>query len=521
MKIRKTISVMLILALCFGTLSGCGHKEPEASKRASDGTENLQLTEYHPEEDIDRALQKLSETKKECRLVKAPHASQRKVSLVFLGLAYDSEMEQICKMLKEYNMDAIFLVDGMSAAEERDTVKMLSREGFEVGNYTLSAERNMHKKSKEEITTSFAHAQSILKTILGKTPKYCSANGTKLNHRIRHAAYCADLKTVVKPSSYLSNTSFPTFSSAMGYVEKIKPGEIIAVKLNDTLDEIEYEPFESDERPAEDFDDAVKEPEKEEERNTDIVVTVQYLLESLDETETAVVPLKRLNIKKDKLVKRMFKEKETTKKYELPKHSAVNERWFKDALFIGDSLTLAMSMYSVGMPDTTAFCAYKSITPKQFTDNVTVKNDDGSKTAVFDEICEQNPKQIFILLGTNALASGSNANLVDTYELLIQKLKEQFPGIPIYIQGLPPVTKATAASKVTLTNGRIRKVNVKLAKMAEKNGCYYIDLNRALANGEGALPASIAQKDGIHLTQKGCKKWFNYLRTHVKVKGKK
>lgn len=521
MKTGKIISVMLILALCLGTLSGCGHDETEVSDSVSDRTENLNLTEYHPEEDIASALKSLTETKKECHLVKAPHATQRKVSLVFLGLAYDSEMEQICKMLQEHNMDAIFIVDGMSAAEERDSVKMLAREGFEIGNYTLKAERQMHEKNEEEIATSFAHTQSILKTILGKTPKYCAVNGTEMNYHIRHAAYCADLETIVKPSSYLSNTSFPTFSSAMGYIKNIEQGEIIAVKLNDTLDELEYESFESDERPATDFDDDLKESKEEEERNTDIVVTVEYLLEALDETETAVVPLERLNIDIDEQVIKMFEEKESTEKYELPEHSAVEEQWFKDSLFIGDSLTLAMSMYSVGMPDTTAFCAYKSITPKQFSDNVTVKNDNGSPTAVFDDICKKNPKQIFILLGTNALASGSNANLIDTYELLIQKLKKQFPDISIYIQGLPPVTKSTAASMVTLTNGRIRKVNIQLAKMADRTGCYYIDLNRALANDEGDLPESIAQKDGIHLTQEGCGKWFEYLKTHVKVKGKK
>lgn len=514
MRIKKIISVILMFGLCSCIISGCNW---EAHNSHQTEVGSLQLVEYHPEEDIQKAIKMLKETDEKCELITAADVSQRKVSLVFLGLAYSSQMEQICTMLKEYNIPAVFLIDGMSAAEDSDTVKMFAREGFEIGNYTLRADRYMNEQTEEEIATSFAHAQTILKEIIGKEPKYCAANATEFDHHVLHAAYSAGLKTAVKPSSYIADISFPTFNAAMGYMTGIKSGEIIAIKLNDTLDEIEYEPFEQDERPATDFDDSLKETEQEEEKNTDIVVTVQYLLDALETTQTAVVPLERLNLKFDKLVEKMFRESEDAIQYELPEHKAVDASWFNHSLFIGDSLTLSMSLYPVGFPDTTAFCAYKSITPKQFVDNVSVSNDDGSKTAVFDDICKQNPNQIFILLGTNALASGTNANLVTSYELLIQKLQKQFPDVPIYIQGLPPVTEATSAERVTLTIGRLKKVNVQLAEMANKNGCYYIDLTHALANEEGFLSTYIAQEDGIHLNQEGCKKWFNYLKTHVLV----
>lgn len=518
MRIKKIFSVMLIFCICSCLLFGCSQKSRSPAHKVIG---NLRLEEYHPEEDIEKAVARLKETDDKCDLITAADVSQRKVSLVFLGLAYRSQMEQICTMLQEHDIPAVFLVDGMSAAEDGDTVKMFAREGFEIGNYTLRADRYMHEKTEEEIATSFAHAQTILKTITGKEPKYCAANATKLEQSVLHAAYAAGLETAVEPSSYIADISFPTFNAAMGYMSGVKSGEIIAVKLNDTLDETEYEPFEQDERPATDFDDALEESQQEEEKNTDIVVTVQYLLEALETTQTAVVPLERLDLKFDELVEKMFQESEDSLQYELPEHKEVSASWFKHSLFIGDSLTLAMSIYSVGFPDTTAFCAYKSITPKQFVDNISVNNEDGSKTAVFDNICEQDPDQIFILLGINALASGTNANLVSSYELLIQKLQKQFPDVPIYIQGLPPVTEAVASQRVTLTSGRLKKVNVQLAEMAEKKGCYYIDLSHGLANEDGFLPTSIAQEDGIHLNQSGCQQWFDYLKTHVIVDGQK
>lgn len=513
----RITSFILASTICLCLMSGCEKKEEKNNGITIVDPGHLQLAEYDPEEAIQSALKQLQETDDECDVISASKVSQRKVSIVILGLAYSPQMEQICTMLKENDIPAVLIVDGMSAAEDSDTVKLFDREGFDIGNYTLRAERYMNELSEEEIATSYAHAQTILKTITGKEAKYCAANATVLDSHVLHAARAAGLKTAVEPSSYITDISFPTFNAAMGYVSRLKPGEIIAIKVGDSLDEIEYEPFEQDERPATDFDDTLEEPEEDTEKNTDIVVTVQYLLEALETTETAVVPLERLSLDFDELVDKMFKETRDTYQYELAEHESVDVSWFDNSLFIGDSLTLAMSLYSVGFPETTAFCAYKSITPKQFVDNIVVNNEDGSQTAVFDEICTHDPDNIFILLGTNVMATGTDVSLVAAYEMLVQKLQEQFPDADIYIQGLPPVTKTVSAERVTLTVNRIRKVNVQLAQMADENGCYYIDLNHALASEDGYLSTYIAQEDGIHLNQRGCEKWFEYLKTHVLV----
>ena len=516
-RVSRIILLMLVFALCFCLMSGCGKREKENNGIAAVDPKNLQLTEYDPEAAILSALKQLGETERECDVVSAAEVSQRKVSIVILGLAYSSQMEQICTILKENEIPAMLIVDGMSAAEDSDTVQLFDREGFEIGNYTLRAERYMNEQSEEEIAASYAHAQTILKTITGKEAKYCAANATKMDSHVLHAAYAAGLETAIEPSSYIADISFPTFSAAMGYVTGIENGEIIAIKVGDSLDETEYEPFEQDMRPATDFDDALEEPDENTEKNTDIVITVEYLLEALETTETAVVPLERLNLDYDVLVDQMFKESEDTYQYELPEHEKVDASWFNNTLFIGDSLTLAMSIYSMGFPETTAFCAYKSITPKQFVDNVIVSNEDGSRTAVFDEICDHDPDNIFILLGTNAMTSGTDASLVATYEMLVQKLQEQFPNADIYIQGLPSVTKTVSAERITLTINRIKKINVLLAQLAHNKKCYYIDLYHATAGEDGYLSTYIAQEDGIHLNQIGCEKWFDYLRAHVVI----
>ena len=50
--------------------------------------------------------------------------------------------------------------------------------------------------------------------------------------------------------------------------------------------------------------------------------------------------------------------------------------------------------------------------------------------------------------------------------------------------------------------------------MAAEENCFYIDLYSALADDDKALPAKLAQEDGIHMNQEGCLTWINYLLMH-------
>ncbi len=516
---REGLFLTLLLGFSLLTLAGCSrerNRSPSAQAANADVMEELDLAEYDPEPYIEQAEENLKNSDEECDLLEQVKASQRKVGLVFLGMVYGSSMEQILTCVEEHDVPVTFLVDGMSAAEGSNVLEMIQREGYEIGNYTLDARRHMENEPAETIAASFAHAQCIVETITGESPSYCAANATKLNTKVLHAARSAGLKTAVQPSAYLADTSLPSFNAAMGYVSRVESGEIIAVKLGDTLDETEYEPFEQDERPANDFQDILEEA-PEEEPNRDIVVTVEYLLDALETTETAVVSLDRLSLSFDLQVEKLFAVEEDISEYELPEHEPVDASWFEDSLFIGDSMTQTLSTYDLDLPESVSVSAYKSITPAQFVNNVTVQNEDGTNVAVFDEICTHHPRNIFVLLGMNVLASGSDASLLETYEMFLDKLQEQFPGVPIYIQGVTPVGRSVSTSRVTLTVNRIRRVNLDIAKMARRKGCGYIDMFHALANEEDLLSPYISQEDGIHLNQRGAEKWVEYLKTHVRT----
>lgn len=470
---------------------------------------------YDATEEVEKTFEKYHDSENALRAVKVEgyKASQHKVSLVFCGLSTPAEMTEILDLLDEYEAKAVFICDGMTAAEDPDTVREIVGRGNIVGNYGMRGEPHWEALENEEILTSLAQTQAVMKRITEEAPQYVLANATTVDDRILHLAACAGLDQYISAGKFINDSSFKNFSEALGFVEKTEGGSIICIKIDGNLDEIEFEPYEAADGAAEDKQSTVSANELQIAKPA-ITETVELLLEALDTTETAVVPLDRLHTEPDVEAARRFEDREDAADYETPVSAKAGEGYFDDTLFIGDSLTLALSYYPV-IEDQVEFCAYKSITPMQFVNNTKVEISDNEEAAIWDEVCKKKPEKIYILLGTNALASGSNSAFILYYDKLIEMLQEQFPDAVIYIEGIPPVTAKVSTERITLSNGRIRKINVKIAKMATERGCYYIDLYKALAGGDKCLPDDIAQEDGIHMNEAGCRKWIDYLLCHT------
>ena len=160
-------------------------------------------------------------------------------------------------------------------------------------------------------------------------------------------------------------------------------------------------------------------------------------------------------------------------------------------------------------------CAYKSITPMQFVNNIKATDAAGNEVAVWDDVCSRHPSRIYLLLGTNALASGSNETFLLYYEKLVDMLKEQFPDVPLYIEGLPPVTeKRFQNPDHAHQRANPERLMWTSRRWRRRRAVTISDLYSALADDDRALPTEIAQEDGIHMNQQGCQRWIDYLLNH-------
>ena len=199
----------------------------------------------------------------------------------------------------------------------------------------------------------------------------------------------------------------------------------------------------------------------------------------------------------------------------VPENGRLSTDYFSTTLFIGDSLSQGFALYAPTR-GVAAVCAYKSTSPNQVLQNYVGQRADGSQIEMWDDISVQNPGNIYVLYGTNALISQSDEAFLKYYGDLLDLLRERFPTVPIYVQSITPTTAAQGVKQPPLENGHIRQINAEIARMASEKGLYYLNAQEALADAEGNLRADYTGTfDGIHMNPTGYAAWADYLLTHT------
>lgn len=190
---------------------------------------------------------------------------------------------------------------------------------------------------------------------------------------------------------------------------------------------------------------------------------------------------------------------------------AVTDDYFHDAVFIGDSRTAGLQLYS-GPPQARYYTANGLKVDTFFTREI-VDTGSGRKMTV-PEALQQTPfKKVYIMLGINELGWAYSELFIKKYGEIITEIQNIAPGAQIYVQSLLPVSKKRSLSDAIYNNDNIGKYNVLIQQMAAERKLYYLDVAQCVADPEGNL-AGDASTDGIHLQKTYCDLWLDYLKQH-------
>ena len=195
----------------------------------------------------------------------------------------------------------------------------------------------------------------------------------------------------------------------------------------------------------------------------------------------------------------------------LPETEAVEDTYFDDAIFLGDSRTEGLSLYSglkTGHFYTTVGATVESVFSKKNYDTGS-----GGKVPLLDATAGQECGKIYIMLGINELGWSKTKTFQDQYAKLIDRVREDHPEAKIVLQSIPPVSAKQEAKKTYVNNARIAVYNEVIKTLAEEKECYFLDVAACLTGEDGFLPKDW-NFDGIHLNPAGCRVWLGYLRTH-------
>ena len=200
-----------------------------------------------------------------------------------------------------------------------------------------------------------------------------------------------------------------------------------------------------------------------------------------------------------------------------PASPAVERSSFSDVSFLGDSLTQGMQLYDTGLPNA-HFCAYKGVGPNAVVNNTTCRRADGEKEIPMEALASQQPRALYILLGTNVLTSDSDyTSFLTYYRLMLDMLSQTLPNAKIYVQSITPVRPEVCqkSGHEGLNRDRLCQINNELAAIALEKNCYFLNLWEVLADENGDLIESYALPDGYHLRPAGYAAWVDYLRSHT------
>ena len=138
----------------------------------------------------------------------------------------------------------------------------------------------------------------------------------------------------------------------------------------------------------------------------------------------------------------------------LPQSTAVDRSWFSDVSFVGDSLTQGLQLYEEGLQNA-MFCAYRGVGPNVIVNGATCRRADGETEVPLDALTAQQPRAIYVLLGTNVLGRDTDyTSFLTYYRLMLDMLTQTIPNAKIYVQSTKGIRKIDGVDR-----DEVQKVN--------------------------------------------------------------
>ena len=123
------------------------------------------------------------------------------------------------------------------------------------------------------------------------------------------------------------------------------------------------------------------------------------------------------------------------------------------------------------------------------------------------DVIDLAPTAVFVLIGTNDMASGfSNNTLLVNYERIIFRITKNLTGTKLFVQSILPTRNLENRPLE-----RIQLLNVELHKLSMRYGAKFLNIYPLFANERGELAGELSD-DGLHLNLLAYEKWGEYLK---------
>ncbi len=196
-------------------------------------------------------------------------------------------------------------------------------------------------------------------------------------------------------------------------------------------------------------------------------------------------------------------------------YQKVDESYFENAAFIGDSRTYGIADYSGLEAD--FYCENGMTIYKVFGEKGITYQKTGQQVNLSDVLQQKQYDKIYIMLGMNELGYGDTPKYKEQYRAVVEQIREWQPQALIFLSANLHVSKEKNNLESEFNNININDKNVAAASLADGETIFYLDSNPLFVDEDGFLKEDLTF-DGVHLYANNYKEWKNFFMEHGVVK---
>ena len=199
----------------------------------------------------------------------------------------------------------------------------------------------------------------------------------------------------------------------------------------------------------------------------------------------------------------------------LEEAEAVADSWFDDAVFLGDSRTEGLQLFS-GLKHGSFLWLRDAVLYRGELPKYALFGDGEEKVTMLQALGQKEYGAVYIFTGINELER-SPEYFREKLTAFLDRVLELQPRAVVYLQTVLPVNEAAArqsSQQSFITNAGVDAFNEVIRELAAEKQVLLLDTAEVYRGEDGQLPAEMTS-DGCHFKAKYYKRWADYLRTHV------
>ena len=198
-------------------------------------------------------------------------------------------------------------------------------------------------------------------------------------------------------------------------------------------------------------------------------------------------------------------------------YTTVDDSYFDDAAFIGDSRTLGLHDYA-GWEDRADFYCENGFSVYQWTKGAKVRfQETGRDVDLQQALAAKKYGKIYLMVGMNDLGYGNTDNFSEWLTQLLNMIEQEEPDAVIYLMGNLHISREQNGKRVEMNNINVNEKNVAIARLADGVRTFYLDCNPLFTDDQGYLKSDLTF-DGFHLYAANYPVWTDFIRSHAVVK---